>query len=77
MKNLQEQIRKVLKLDEEVKKLAEDLYKKKSLLIMGRGFNFATCLEGALVRNFKIITYILLHLNFLLVESKRIDLHAQ
>lgn len=51
LKNLQDQIRQVLKLDNKVKLLAEDLYKKKSLLIMGRGFNFATCLEGALVSN--------------------------
>lgn len=49
LKNLQSQIRHVLQLDSEVKLLAEDLYNKKSLLIMGRGFNFATCLEGALV----------------------------
>ncbi|CAI2345621.1 unnamed protein product [Caenorhabditis sp. 36 PRJEB53466] len=30
------------------KDIAEQIYKEKSLLIMGRGFNFATCLEGAL-----------------------------
>lgn len=47
--NLPEQIKQVLKLDGKVKVLAEELYDKKSLLIMGRGFNFATCLEGALV----------------------------
>ncbi|VEN56012.1 unnamed protein product [Callosobruchus maculatus] len=55
LKNLQSQIREVLKLDQEVKRLAEDLYKKKSLLIMGRGYNFATCLEGAL--KVKELTY--------------------
>ncbi|CAH1981783.1 unnamed protein product [Acanthoscelides obtectus] len=55
LKNLQSQIREVLKLDNEVRTLAEDLYKKKSLLIMGRGFNFATCLEGAL--KVKELTY--------------------
>ncbi|XP_066148448.1 glutamine--fructose-6-phosphate aminotransferase [isomerizing] 2-like isoform X1 [Euwallacea fornicatus] len=53
--NLQEQIRQVLKLDERVKALAEELYDKKSLLIMGRGFNYATCLEGAL--KVKELTY--------------------
>ncbi|XP_019755797.1 glutamine--fructose-6-phosphate aminotransferase [isomerizing] 2 isoform X2 [Dendroctonus ponderosae] len=53
--NLQEQIRIVLQLDKRVKALAEDLYQKKSLLIMGRGFNFATCLEGAL--KVKELTY--------------------
>ncbi|XP_050511347.1 glutamine--fructose-6-phosphate aminotransferase [isomerizing] 2 isoform X5 [Diabrotica virgifera virgifera] len=55
LRNLQSQIREVLKLDDKVKRLAEDLYKKKSLLIMGRGFNFATCLEGAL--KVKELTY--------------------
>lgn len=49
LEDLQEQIRQVLKLDNKVLALAKDLYKQKSLLIMGRGFNFATCLEGALV----------------------------
>ena len=35
--------------------IAEGLYEKKSLLIMGRGYNFATCLEGAL--KVKELTY--------------------
>lgn len=48
-------IRQVLALDEEVKALAEDLYNQRSLLIMGRGYNFATCLEGAL--KVKELTY--------------------
>ncbi|XP_055309071.1 glutamine--fructose-6-phosphate aminotransferase [isomerizing] 2-like isoform X3 [Sitodiplosis mosellana] len=52
---LENQIRKVLELDAKVYKLAEDLHKYKSLLIMGRGFNFATCLEGAL--KVKELTY--------------------
>ena len=39
----------MLKLDEQVQSLAEELHQKKSLLIMGRGFNYATCVEGALV----------------------------
>ncbi|XP_030761505.1 glutamine--fructose-6-phosphate aminotransferase [isomerizing] 2-like isoform X1 [Sitophilus oryzae] len=55
LKNLQEQIRKVLSLDGKVKSLAENLFNKKSLLIMGRGFNYATCLEGAL--KVKELTY--------------------
>lgn len=46
---LDRHIRKVLQLDEKVQELAKDLYQHKSLLIMGRGYNFATCLEGALV----------------------------
>uniref|UniRef100_A0A8R1DGS9 glutamine--fructose-6-phosphate transaminase (isomerizing) n=1 Tax=Caenorhabditis japonica TaxID=281687 RepID=A0A8R1DGS9_CAEJA len=41
-------IREVLKLDDKVHEIAKQIYKEKSLLIMGRGFNFATCLEGAL-----------------------------
>lgn len=53
--NLDTQIRKVLQLDEQVKEIAKDLYQHKSLLIMGRGFNFATCLEGAL--KVKELTY--------------------
>lgn len=46
---LESAIRKVLKLDPLVLEMAKDLYQHKSLLIMGRGYNFATCLEGALV----------------------------
>lgn len=47
--DLDKHIRKVLEMDEKVLQLARELYEYKSLLIMGRGFNFATCLEGALV----------------------------
>lgn len=39
----------MLKLDDKVKELAKSLFQHKSLLIMGRGYNFATCMEGALV----------------------------
>ncbi|XP_046391781.1 glutamine--fructose-6-phosphate aminotransferase [isomerizing] 1 isoform X4 [Ischnura elegans] len=52
---LGDQIKEVLKLDEAVKELAEDLFQNKSLLIMGRGYNFATCMEGAL--KVKELTY--------------------
>ncbi|BFF88911.1 glutamine--fructose-6-phosphate aminotransferase [Drosophila madeirensis] len=55
LSNLADQIRKVLKLDSKVQELAKDLYQHKSLLIMGRGYNFATCLEGAL--KVKELTY--------------------
>lgn len=41
-------IRQVLALDMQILEVAKDLYKEQSLLVMGRGFNFATCLEGAL-----------------------------
>lgn len=42
-------IKEVLSLDNEIRKLAEELFQQKSVLIMGRGYNYATCLEGALV----------------------------
>lgn len=49
LKVLPELIKEVLKLDGEVLKLSEQLYKQKSVLVMGRGYNHATCMEGALV----------------------------
>merc|ERR1712240_22805 len=55
LKALPDMIRKVLALDEKVLAIAKQLYEKRSLLIMGRGFNFATCLEGAL--KVKELTY--------------------
>ncbi|XP_075216139.1 glutamine--fructose-6-phosphate aminotransferase [isomerizing] 2-like isoform X2 [Lycorma delicatula] len=55
LEHLDEQIRDVLKMDSKVLELAKDLYQHKSLLIMGRGYNFATCLEGAL--KVKELTY--------------------
>lgn len=42
-------IKEVLRLDNEIQKLAQELYQEKSVLIMGRGYHYATCLEGALV----------------------------
>jgi glucosamine--fructose-6-phosphate aminotransferase (isomerizing) len=43
------QISRVLKQDKALQQLARDtLAKEKSLLVMGRGYQFATCLEGAL-----------------------------
>jgi len=44
-------IKEVLSLDDEIQKLATELYQQKSVLIMGRGYHYATCLEGALVRH--------------------------
>ena len=44
-----DQIKEVLKMDEQIHALSQELYTQKSLLVMGRGYNFATCLEGALV----------------------------
>lgn len=49
LKKLPDQIKEVLKLEEKIKKLCTDfLIDKKSLLILGRGFQNATALEGAL-----------------------------
>uniref|UniRef100_A0A8C8LYT7 glutamine--fructose-6-phosphate transaminase (isomerizing) n=1 Tax=Oncorhynchus tshawytscha TaxID=74940 RepID=A0A8C8LYT7_ONCTS len=47
---LPELIKKVLTLDKNIKSIADELYEQRSLLVMGRGFNYATCLEGALGR---------------------------
>uniref|UniRef100_A0A3Q4GY80 glutamine--fructose-6-phosphate transaminase (isomerizing) n=1 Tax=Neolamprologus brichardi TaxID=32507 RepID=A0A3Q4GY80_NEOBR len=55
LKMLPELIKKVLSLDEKIKTIANELYQQRSLLVMGRGFNYATCLEGAL--KIKEITY--------------------
>lgn len=55
LSNLADQIRKVLDLDSKIRDIAKELYLHKSLLIMGRGYNFATCLEGAL--KVKELTY--------------------
>ncbi|XP_070497456.1 glutamine--fructose-6-phosphate aminotransferase [isomerizing] 2-like isoform X2 [Chironomus tepperi] len=55
LKNLDSQIKEVLKLDLQVLEIAKDLFQQKSLLIMGRGYNFATCMEGAL--KVKELTY--------------------
>jgi glucosamine--fructose-6-phosphate aminotransferase (isomerizing) len=46
--NLPGQIRELLKLDGMLQQLAKTLAKERSLLIMGRGFQHATCLEAAL-----------------------------
>lgn len=53
---LPELISEVLKLDSKIKDLAFKLHKEKSMLVMGRGYNFANCLEGAL--KIKELTYI-------------------
>uniref|UniRef100_A0A183AWK7 SIS domain-containing protein n=1 Tax=Echinostoma caproni TaxID=27848 RepID=A0A183AWK7_9TREM len=51
-----DQIRQVLELDSKIRKLAQMLYNKRSILVMGRGSNYATCLEGAL--KIKELTYL-------------------
>ncbi|XP_062913055.1 glutamine--fructose-6-phosphate aminotransferase [isomerizing] 1-like [Mobula hypostoma] len=55
LKALPDLIKEVLTLDEEIQELARELYQQKSVLIMGRGYHYATCLEGAL--KIKEITY--------------------
>lgn len=46
--DLPDKVREVLKLDNEMKDLAKSLMEMQSLLIFGRGYNYATALEGAL-----------------------------
>ncbi|KAI3983006.1 hypothetical protein MKX01_034743 [Papaver californicum] len=46
--DLPNKVREVLKLDQEMKDLAELLVSEQSLLVFGRGYNYATALEGAL-----------------------------
>ena len=41
-------VREVLRLDKEMKDLAKSLTAEQSLLVFGRGYNYATALEGAL-----------------------------
>ncbi|XP_037088886.1 glutamine--fructose-6-phosphate aminotransferase [isomerizing] 2-like isoform X3 [Pollicipes pollicipes] len=55
LKQLPELIKEVLKLDSRIEEIAKGLYQNKSMLVMGRGYNYATCLEGAL--KVKEITY--------------------
>lgn len=44
-----ELIKEVLAVDDKIKAIADELDHQRSLLVMGRGYNYATCLEGALV----------------------------
>ncbi|EXC23013.1 Glucosamine--fructose-6-phosphate aminotransferase [isomerizing] 2 [Morus notabilis] len=46
--DLPNKVREVLKLDQEMKDLAQLLIAEQSLLVFGRGYNYATALEGAL-----------------------------
>ncbi|XP_026681616.1 glutamine--fructose-6-phosphate aminotransferase [isomerizing] 2 isoform X2 [Diaphorina citri] len=55
LKVIHEQIREVLQMDSEVQQLAKEMYEQKSMLLMGRGYNYATCMEGAL--KIKELTY--------------------
>ncbi|KPM11657.1 hypothetical protein NH340_JMT01140 [Sarcoptes scabiei] len=53
--SLPEQIKQVLNLDEQVLEMSKELFQQKSLLLMGRGWNYSTVLEGAL--KIKELTY--------------------
>uniref|UniRef100_A0A0P4VZT7 glutamine--fructose-6-phosphate transaminase (isomerizing) n=1 Tax=Scylla olivacea TaxID=85551 RepID=A0A0P4VZT7_SCYOL len=46
---LPDQIKEVLSLDSKIQEISRSVFEKKSLLVLGRGYNYATCLEGALV----------------------------
>jgi glucosamine--fructose-6-phosphate aminotransferase (isomerizing) len=46
--NLPDKVREVLKLDNDMKEFAKELMEEQSLLVFGRGYNYATALEGAL-----------------------------
>jgi len=56
LRDLPANIQEVLNQDNRVSELASKLYTKKSLLVMGRGYSYATCLEGAL--KIKELTYL-------------------
>ena len=56
LKELPNKIHQVLKLDPAIAQMSEELKSKKSVLVMGRGYNYATCMEGAL--KIKEITYL-------------------
>ncbi|EJW02209.1 glutamine-fructose-6-phosphate transaminase (isomerizing) [Edhazardia aedis USNM 41457] len=57
LRNLSEQIKKTLELDDQIKHFAySHLSKDASLLLIGRGYQHATCLEGAL--KIKEVAYI-------------------
>ncbi|XP_077999413.1 glutamine--fructose-6-phosphate aminotransferase [isomerizing] 1-like [Glandiceps talaboti] len=56
LQQLPELVKEILKMDDEIHKIAQELYQHKSILLMGRGFNYATCLEGAL--KIKELTYL-------------------
>merc|ERR1719357_2402467 len=56
LQDLPGNIKTVLAQDNKVSALARTMYQQKSLLVMGRGYSYATCLEGAL--KIKELTYL-------------------
>jgi glucosamine--fructose-6-phosphate aminotransferase (isomerizing) len=55
LRQLPEKIKQVLSTNSELQTLANRMHSDRSILVMGRGYNYATCLEGAL--KIKEITY--------------------
>jgi glucosamine--fructose-6-phosphate aminotransferase (isomerizing) len=49
LKQLPQMISKALSKEDEVKEIARSVSDKHSMLVMGRGYQYSTCLEGALV----------------------------
>ncbi|MCK4233535.1 glutamine--fructose-6-phosphate transaminase (isomerizing) [candidate division WOR-3 bacterium] len=56
IKEIPDQAAEILKLDNMIKDIASDFYKKRNFLFLGRGYNFPVALEGAL--KLKEISYI-------------------
>uniref|UniRef100_A0A0X3PHR9 glutamine--fructose-6-phosphate transaminase (isomerizing) n=1 Tax=Schistocephalus solidus TaxID=70667 RepID=A0A0X3PHR9_SCHSO len=54
--HLPDRVHEILAKEEEIIQLAKELTKAKSIIVLGRGYNFSTCLEGAL--KLKELTYI-------------------
>lgn len=46
---LPEQVDSILRKADTIAEMAKEFVNVKSILVLGRGYNFATCLEGALV----------------------------
>jgi len=55
LKRLPDQIKEVLALDDQIQEISQEVFKHMSMLVLGRGYNYATCMEGAL--KIKEITY--------------------
>ena len=55
LRQLSDNIRQTLAQDDKVREIAEEMTQQRSLLVMGRGYSYATCLEGAL--KIKELTY--------------------
>jgi len=66
-----EQIKEVLKSNDQIQSLAKELYQQKSILVMGRGYNYATCLEGALVSITQLTFCLFYTYLYSLVASKK------